>query len=86
MLLLLLLLISLCDIKLFKIKKVDHITPVLRSLHWLPELILKYSHLVYKAVNDLGPKYILDLQVCYEPDQSPQVIRIKSTFFSQSQN
>lgn len=36
----------------------DHIGPVLRSLCWLQELILK---LVYKALNGLGLKYISDL-------------------------
>ena len=45
-------------------KKVDHITPVLKSLHWLPvcQIIdFKILLLVYKALNGFGPKYISEL-------------------------
>ena len=54
-------------------RKVDHITPVLRSLHWLPvcqRIDFKILLLVYKALNGLGPKYIQDLLVRYEPTRS----------------
>ena len=57
---------------LTKTKKVDHITPVLRSLHWLPvcqRIDFKILLLVYKALNGLGPKYISDLLVRYEPSR-----------------
>jgi len=44
---------------LTKTRKVDHITPVLRSLHWLAvhqRADFKILLLVYKAENGLGPK------------------------------
>ena len=50
-------------------RKLDHITPVLKSLHWLPvsqRIDFKILLLVYKALNGLGPKYIQDLLVPYE--------------------
>ncbi len=53
-------------------KRVDHITPVLRSLHWLPvsqRIDFKILLLVYKALNGLGPKYITDLPQNYEPSR-----------------
>ena len=57
---------------LTKTKKIDHITPVLRSLHWLPvsqRIDFKILLLVYKALNGLGPKYISDLLLHYEPSR-----------------
>ena len=58
---------------LTRTKKVDHITPVLRSLHWLPvyqRIDFKILLLVYKALNGFGPKYISDLLPRYEPSRS----------------
>ncbi|KAK9522346.1 hypothetical protein VZT92_018819 [Zoarces viviparus] len=57
---------------LTKTRRVDHITPVLRSLHWLPvqqRIDFKILLLVYKALNGLGPKYISDLLLPYEPSR-----------------
>ncbi|CAJ1082756.1 hypothetical protein KUCAC02_009465 [Xyrichtys novacula] len=57
---------------LTKTKKVDHITPVLRSLHWLPvcqRIDFKILLLVYKALNGSGPKYISDMLIRYEPSR-----------------
>ena len=45
-------------------KKREHITPVLRTLHWLPidvRIDFKVLLLVYKALNGLAPLYIRDL-------------------------
>ncbi len=40
----------------------EHITPDLRSLHWLTFRIdFKVLVLVYKSLNGLGPKYIADM-------------------------
>lgn len=50
-------------------RKLDHITPVLKSLHWLPvsqRIDYKILLLVYKTLNGLGPKYMLDLLESYE--------------------
>jgi len=47
-------------------KKYDHITPILRKLHWLPiKTRIKYKILLltYKALNHEGPEYIQDLLV-----------------------
>lgn len=50
-------------------KKVNHNTPVLRSLHWLPvshRIDFKILLMVYKPFNGLGAKYISDLLLNYE--------------------
>ncbi len=47
----------------------EHITPVLRSLHWLPvtfRIDFKELLLVYKSLNGLGPKYIADMLTEYK--------------------
>ncbi len=60
-------------------EKNEHITPVLRSLHWLPvtfRIDFKVILLVYKSLNGLGPKYIADMLTEYK--QTTQIIRIES--------
>ncbi len=50
----------------------EHITPVLRSLHWLPvtfRIDFKVLLLVYKSLNGLGPKYIADMLTEYKPNR-----------------
>ena len=45
-------------------RKYEHITPILKSLHWLPiEYRINYKILVftYKGLNELAPAYISDL-------------------------
>ena len=44
-------------------RKYDHITPVLRSLHWLPvhqRINFKIATLVYKCLHGLAPPYLAD--------------------------
>ena len=44
-------------------RKYDHITPVLRSLHWLPihqRIDFKIATLVYKCLHGLAPPYLAD--------------------------
>uniref|UniRef100_A0A8C6LN66 Reverse transcriptase domain-containing protein n=1 Tax=Nothobranchius furzeri TaxID=105023 RepID=A0A8C6LN66_NOTFU len=51
---------------LMRIKKRDHISPVLASLHWLPvkfRIDFKILLLTYKALNNQAPSYISDLIV-----------------------
>ena len=51
----------------------DHVTPLLESLHWLPieqRIRFKILLLVFKAVNDIGPKYLCDLFSNYVPSRS----------------
>ena len=72
--------------KLFKLQRVlneaarmitgtrarEHITPVLKSLHWLkiPERIeFKIALLVYKSINCNGPQYLRDLLVSFTSDR-----------------
>ncbi|KAF7695156.1 hypothetical protein HF521_006879 [Silurus meridionalis] len=50
--------------------KCSHITPVLRSLHWLPvQFRLEYKVLlfVFKAINGLAPAYLAELITVYQP-------------------
>ncbi len=50
----------------------QHITPVLRSLYWLPvtfRIAFKVLLLVYKSLNGLGPKYIADMLTEYKPNR-----------------
>ena len=51
----------------------EHITPVLRSLHWLPvtfRIDFKVLLLVYKSFNGLGPQNIADMLTEYKPNRS----------------
>jgi len=45
------------------IRRCEHITPVLRPLHWLPvrqRNEFKMAVLVYKSLNALSPRYLMD--------------------------
>ena len=45
-------------------RKFDHVTPVLKQLHWLPvryRIVFKIFLLVYKALNGTAPSYISEL-------------------------
>ena len=47
-----------------RVRKFEHITPVLKDLHWLPiakRIEYKVLTLVFKALNNSAPKYISDL-------------------------
>ena len=58
---------------LTRTKRSAHITPILRSLHWLPvryRIDLKVMLIVYKSLNGLGPKYILEMLRPYKPNRS----------------
>ena len=54
-------------------RKFDHITPILRDLHWLPvskRISFKVLILTYRALHDLAPDYIADLVMPYSPAPS----------------
>ena len=54
-------------------KKTTHITPILKSLHWLPvqkRIKFKILILVYRAIHHLAPKYIQDSLHIYRPSRS----------------
>ena len=51
-------------------RSLEHITPVLRRLHWLParqRITYKILLLTYKVLNGMAPKYIADLLQPYTP-------------------
>jgi hypothetical protein len=53
--------------------KYDHVTPLLKELHWLPmdlRIDFKILLLTYKSVNDLAPSYLCDLLQPYRPARS----------------
>ena len=53
--------------------KYDHITPILKSLHWLPvkmRILFKIILLAYKCVNGLTPEYMCDLLIPYKQERS----------------
>ncbi len=57
---------------LTRTRKSEHITPVLRSLQWLPvtfRIDFKVLLLIYKSLNGLGPKYIADMLTEYKPNR-----------------
>ena len=60
-----------CAVRLvLRTRSSEHITPVLRQLHWLPikQLIAyKILLLTYKAMNSMAPKYIVDLLERFTP-------------------
>src|SRR5208282_803413 len=44
-------------------RKYEHITPVLRALHWLParqRIVFKIAMLAYKCLHNLAPSYLAD--------------------------
>jgi len=54
-------------------RKYEHITPLLKELHWLPveqRIVFKILLLTFKAVHNLSPSYIRDLLQTYKPVRS----------------
>ncbi len=58
---------------LLKCHKHEHITPVLKSLHWLPvcqRIDFKILLFVYKSLHNLAPVYLSELFHLYTPSRS----------------
>ena len=58
---------------LTRTKRKDHITPILKSLHWLPVIYridFKVLLLVFKSLNGQGPLYIAEMFETYSPSRS----------------
>ena len=58
---------------LTRIAKYDHITPVLKELHWLPvekRIIFKVLLLTYRCLHDLAPPYLSNLLELYDPERN----------------
>ena len=52
------------------IRRSDHITPVMKDLHWLPtgvRIDFKILLLTFKILNDLAPYYLTSLLLKYQP-------------------
>jgi len=57
----------------FRAKKYDHVTNLLRQLHWLPiqqRIVFKVLLLTYKCLNNEGPQYLRDLLTWHQPQRS----------------
>ena len=55
---------------IFKKKKTDHVTPLLKSLHWLPidfRVQYKINLLTYKTLHKKAPKYLENIITSYKP-------------------
>ena len=60
-------------------RRLDHITPVLRSLHWLPvrqRIFFKTAVLVWKCIHDVAPAYLQE--VCLPVESVPGRPRLRS--------
>ena len=54
-------------------KKFQHITPILKQLHWLPvnkRIAYKVLLITFKALNGLAPQYVTDMLRLYLPSRS----------------
>jgi len=55
-----------------KLKRREHITPVLMELHWLPvyqRIVFKVLLFVYKTQHNLAPLYVSDCLSGYVPNR-----------------
>ena len=56
-----------------RLRKHDHITPVLKDLHWLPverRIVYKINLLTFKCIHGLAPKYLQHLLNVYKANRS----------------
>ena len=54
------------------VKKYEHITPILKVLHWLPtekQIQFKVLTMTFKTLNGLAPQYLRDLLKPYTPKE-----------------
>ena len=55
---------------IYKLSKYDHVTPLLKELHWLPIvhwISFKICILMFKCMHGLAPKYLSDLVILPHP-------------------
>ena len=58
---------------IFQKRKYDHVTPILKELHWLPvqfQIKFKILTYVYRYVNGSAPEYLQDLVQLYVPNRT----------------
>lgn len=54
-------------------RKHDHVTPILKELHWLPiaeRIIYKVCLTCYKSINNMSPNYLTNMVTQYLPSRS----------------
>ena len=55
---------------IFMAKKIDHVSPLLKQLHWLPV----HKHIdfktIFKCYSDCAPSYVKELITLYQPNYS----------------
>ena len=69
-----------------KSKKYNHITPILKELHWLPvkaRVEYKAATLAFNSYNDIGPSYLNQVVRPYIP---PRTLRSKNNNLAVSHN
>ena len=68
-----------------KIRKFDHITPIIRSLHWLPvESRIQFNILsmTFRIIHGLAPAYLTDLISINQPSRCPKnCIRLTAVYY-----
>ncbi len=67
-----------CARTIMMCRKYDHITPVLKELHWLPiakRIQFKVLMLTYKCLNGVAPQYLAEL---ITPDRPGRELRSKT--------
>ncbi len=65
---------------LMRVRKYDHITPILKSLHWLPvsfRIVYKVSLLTHQCIHGDAPSYLKELLT---PQSSKRTLRSASTY------
>jgi hypothetical protein len=53
-----------------RMKKFDHVTPILKYLHWLPieyRIQFKVLLLAFRAMNGIAPQYLTDMISIHQP-------------------
>ena len=58
---------------LTRTKKFEHISPILRDLHWLPvryRIVYKLMTLTFRCLHGLAPAYLSQLLVRYQPSRT----------------
>jgi hypothetical protein len=68
---------------LTRTRKYDHITHVLKSLHWLPvakRIEFKINFITYKCLNNQAPEYLSELISVYNPGEYKEFIVLGDDF------
>ena len=70
-------------------RKRDHVTPLLKELHWLPvkeRICYKICLLCYKCLNNMAPEYLSNFLKIYVPSRTLRSADDKTTLVKPSKN